>query len=422
LRNRGPLYRLRLYRGSRLKPGPLRGGFTRGLTHLQRLGASARRNDLGWPSWFVRSPYKVGRGMYKLPSIDGVLEIENAVSTATEISEESNMVSLATNSSAAMKTEEVSMASNVIEFPKNVTESYVPAKVSNYVKFGHYGDVKTIKKSGQFYPVFITGLSGNGKTMMIEQVHADLKKELFRVNITIETDEDDLIGHYALIDGKTVWQDGPVVMAMERGATLLLDEVDLASNKIMCLQPVLEGNPLLIKKEGRIVRPKAGFSVMATANTKGKGSEDGRFIGTNILNEAFLERFPITVEQEYPSVSVERKIINKLMFSLGCLDEEFSGKLVDWADLIRKTFYDGGCDEIIATRRLVHIVHAFSIFKDRMKAIAMCVARFDDQTKETFMDLYSKLDEKVSMPSDETEEGEDSESTEKEEEEDFKPW
>ena len=365
-------------------------------------------NKIGWPSWFTSKKYRVSRGEWKLPSINGTLEIENVASTAIEISEKS-------------KTEEVSLATNVIEFPKNVTESYVPAKVGNYVKFGHYNDVKIIKRSGKFYPIFITGLSGNGKTMMIEQVHADLKKELFRVNITIETDEDDLIGHYALIDGKTVWQDGPVVMAMERGATLLLDEVDLASNKIMCLQPVLEGNPLLIKKEGRIVRPKAGFTVMATANTKGKGSEDGRFIGTNILNEAFLERFPITVEQEYPSISVERKIINKLMFSLGCLDEEFSGKLVDWADLIRKTFYDGGCDEIIATRRLVHIVHAFSIFKDRMKAIAMCVARFDDQTKETFMDLYSKLDEKVSMPSDETEESEESESTE-EENEDFKPF
>ena len=358
------------------------------------------------PSFIWKSENKVRRGVFRIPEI-GANVADAKVAFVPMATEEEK---------------EVSLATNVIEFPKNVTESYVPAKVGNYVKFGHYGDVKTIKKSGQFYPVFITGLSGNGKTMMIEQVHADLKKELFRVNITIETDEDDLIGHYALIDGKTVWQDGPVVMAMERGATLLLDEVDLASNKIMCLQPVLEGNPLLIKKEGRIVRPKAGFSVMATANTKGKGSEDGRFIGTNILNEAFLERFPITVEQEYPSVSVEKKIINKLMFSLGCLDEEFSGKLVDWADLIRKTFYDGGCDEIIATRRLVHIVHAFSIFKDRMKAIAMCVARFDDQTKETFMDLYSKLDEKVSMPSDETEEGEDSESTEKEEEEDFKPW
>jgi len=358
------------------------------------------------PSFIWKSENKVRRGVFRIPEI-GANVADAKVAFVPMATEEEK---------------EVSLATNVIEFPKNVTESYVPAKVGNYVKFGHYNDVKTIKKSGQFYPVFITGLSGNGKTMMIEQVHADLKKELFRVNITIETDEDDLIGHYALIDGKTVWQDGPVVMAMERGATLLLDEVDLASNKIMCLQPVLEGNPLLIKKEGRIVRPKAGFSVMATANTKGKGSEDGRFIGTNILNEAFLERFPITVEQEYPSVSVEKKIINKLMFSLGCLDEEFSGKLVDWADLIRKTFYDGGCDEIIATRRLVHIVHAFSIFKDRMKAIAMCVARFDDQTKETFMDLYSKLDEKVSMPSDETEEGEDSESTEKEEEEDFKPW
>ena len=357
------------------------------------------------PSFIWKSENKVRRGVFRIPEI-GANVADAKVAFVPMATEEEK---------------EVSLATNVIEFPKNVTESYVPAKVGNYVKFGHYNDVKTIKKSGQFYPVFITGLSGNGKTMMIEQVHADLKKELFRVNITIETDEDDLIGHYALIDGKTVWQDGPVVMAMERGATLLLDEVDLASNKIMCLQPVLEGNPLLIKKEGRIVRPKAGFTVMATANTKGKGSEDGRFIGTNILNEAFLERFPITVEQEYPSIGVERKIINKLMFSLGCLDEEFSGKLVDWADLIRKTFYDGGCDEIIATRRLVHIVHAFSIFKDRMKAIAMCVARFDDQTKETFMDLYSKLDEKVSMPSDETEEGEDSESTETEEKEDFKP-
>ena len=378
---------------------------------------SKETHNIGWPSWFLRSPYKIGKGMFKLPSPDGILDIEDT----SEISEESSIVSLATNSTAAMKTEEVSMATNVIEFPNTDKESYVPSRVREYVKFGHYGDVKTIKKSGQFYPVFITGLSGNGKTMMIEQVHAELKKELFRVNITIETDEDDLIGHYALVDGKTVWQDGPVTMAMERGATLLLDEVDLASNKIMCLQPVLEGNPLLIKKEGRIVRPKEGFTVMATANTKGKGSEDGRFIGTNILNEAFLERFPITVEQEYPSVSVERKIIIKLMESLGCEDSEFAGKLVDWADLIRKTFYDGGVDEIIATRRLVHIVQAFSIFNNRMKAIAMCVARFDDQTKETFMDLYSKLDDKVSMPSEEGE-SETSESTENEEEEDFRPF
>ncbi len=363
--------------------------------------------------WFlVDVCEKINRGEYRFPSVNG---------TSTETVDESNVVSLATN--VAMKSEEVSMATNVIEFPKTESESYVPSRVKEYVKFGHYGDVKIIKKSGQFYPVFITGLSGNGKTMMIEQVHAELKKELFRVNITIETDEDDLIGHYALVDGKTVWQDGPVTMAMERGATLLLDEVDLASNKIMCLQPVLEGNPLLIKKEGRIVRPKEGFTVMATANTKGKGSEDGRFIGTNILNEAFLERFPITVEQEYPSVSVERKIIIKLMESLGCEDSEFAGKLVDWADLIRKTFYDGGVDEIIATRRLVHIVQAFSIFNNRMKAISMCVARFDDQTKETFMDLYSKLDDKVSMPSEEEEEkSETSESTEKEEEGDYRPF
>jgi len=371
----------------------------------------AKELDVILPRFLLRNNMceKIDRGEYRFPSVNG------ATSVSTE---DANIASLATNVAVA-RTETAEMVSNVVEFPRN-TESYVPSKVNGYVKFGHYADVKTIKKSGNFYPIFITGLSGNGKTMMIEQVHAELKKELFRVNITIETDEDDLIGHYALVDGRTVWQDGPVTLAMERGATLLLDEVDLASNKIMCLQPVLEGNPLLIKKEGRVVRPKSGFTVMATANTKGKGSEDGRFIGTNILNEAFLERFPITLEQEYPSMSVEKKIVTKLMTNLGCLDEEYAGKLVDWADLIRKTFYDGGVDEIIATRRLVHIIHAFSIFKDRMKAIAMCVARFDDQTKETFMDLYSKLDEKVSMPSEETEVSESTETEEKEE--DFSPF
>ena len=359
--------------------------------------SKAKDSGIILPRFLIRNNFseKVGRGEWKFPEVNGTSSASTVVEDAT--------VSLATHATAA-RVESAEMVTNVIEFPKNASESYVPSKVDGYVKFGHYNDVKTIKKSGNFYPIFITGLSGNGKTMMIEQIHAELKKELFRVNITIETDEDDLIGHYALVDGRTVWQDGPVTMAMERGATLLLDEVDLASNKIMCLQPVLEGNPLLIKKEGRIVRPKAGFTVMATANTKGKGSEDGRFIGTNILNEAFLERFPITMEQEYPSISVEKKIVTKLMTNLGCLDEEYAGKLVDWADLIRKTFYDGGVDEIIATRRLVHIVHAFSIFKDRMKAIGMCVARFDDQTKETFMDLYSKLDEKVSMPSNDEEE------------------
>ena len=368
-------------------------------------GEASRQELMDWatncglskyaPSFVWQSENSVRRGVFRIPTIY----------------ESGNLVTLARPMPKAPVVEtpmvESPNISNVIEFPKTETESYVPSKVNGYVKFGHYNDIKTIAKSGQFYPIFITGLSGNGKTMMIEQVHAEIKKELFRVNITIETDEDDMIGHYALVDGRTVWQDGPVTMAMERGATLLLDEVDLASNKIMCLQPVLEGNPLLIKKEGRIVRPAPGFTVMATANTKGKGSEDGRFIGTNILNEAFLERFPVTVEQEYPSVSVEKKIVIKLMENLGCVDEEYAGKLVDWADLIRKTFYDGGVDEIIATRRLVHIVHAFAIFKDRMKAIAMCVARFDDQTKEVFMDLYSKLDEKVSV-----EENSDSEKSE----------
>lgn len=307
----------------------------------------------------------------------------------------------------------MAMPAKVIEMPtkqpapsapvvkQSDTLSFTPEKVANYVRFGHFNDVKMIVSSSMFYPLFITGLSGNGKTMMIEQVHAELKREMIRVNITIETDEDDLIGHYSLVNGETVWQDGPVVIAMQRGATLLLDEIDLASNKIMCLQPVLEGNSLFLKKEGRVIHPQKGFNVIATANTKGKGSDDGRFIGTNILNEAFLERFPITLEQDYPSLSVEKKILNKLLDSLEFADSEFVDRVCDWADLIRKTFYEGGVDEIITTRRLVHICNAYAIFKDRAKAIAVCISRFDDQTKEVFMDLYGKLDETVGHTSEE---------------------
>ena len=286
----------------------------------------------------------------------------------------------------------------------NPTENLVPDKDPLYVPFGNFNDVYSIIKSGRYYPAFITGLSGNGKTFMVEQACAKAKREYFRVNITVETDEDDLLGHYALIDGNTVWQDGPVVKAMERGAILLLDEIDLASSKIMCLQPVLEGKGVFLKKVNRFVSPSVGFNVLATANTKGKGSEDGRFIGTNILNEAFLERFPITVEQEYPSMSVERKILDKVFASLDITAYgDFAEKLVTWADIIRKTFYEGGIDEIIATRRLVHIVNAYAIFGDRKKAIEMCIARFDDDTKTSFLDLYSKCDSEVVVTEESTE-------------------
>jgi len=302
----------------------------------------------------------------------------------------------------------------------NPTESLVPSKDPLYVPFGHFNDIYSIVKSGRYYPAFVTGLSGNGKTFMIEQACAKAKREFFRVNITVETDEDDLLGHYALIDGNTVWQDGPVVKAMERGAVLLLDEIDLASSKIMCLQPVLEGNGVFLKKVNRFVSPSKGFTVLATANTKGKGSEDGRFIGTNILNEAFLERFPITVEQEYPAMSVERKILDKVFASLDVDAGDFSERLVTWADIIRKTFYEGGIDEIIATRRLVHIANAYAIFGDRKKAIELCIARFDEDTKTSFLDLYTKVDEQVSnktedelMPGDNkgTDESDDSDLT-----------
>ena len=356
-------------------------------------------HGLGWPSWFVRPPYRVGRGLFKLP-VEGE-SITPIISKPI------------VNESVVEETEAV-MAYH------NPTESLVPSKDPLYVPFGHFNDIYSIVKSGRYYPAFVTGLSGNGKTFMIEQACAKAKREFFRVNITVETDEDDLLGHYALIDGNTVWQDGPVVKAMERGAVLLLDEIDLASSKIMCLQPVLEGNGVFLKKVNRFVSPSKGFTVLATANTKGKGSEDGRFIGTNILNEAFLERFPITVEQEYPSMSVERKILDKVFASLDVEAGDFSERLVTWADIIRKTFYEGGIDEIIATRRLVHIANAYAIFGDRKKAIELCIARFDEDTKTSFLDLYTKVDEQVSnktedelMPGDNkgTDESDDSDLT-----------
>jgi len=273
-----------------------------------------------------------------------------------------------------------------------IEQNLIPTKDDTFVKFGNFGDLKKIIQSRVFYPTFITGLSGNGKTFSVEQACAQLGRELIRVNITIETDEDDLIGGFRLVDGATVWHNGPVIEALERGAILLLDEIDLASNKILCLQSVLEGNGVFLKKIGRFVRPSAGFNVIATANTKGKGSDDGRFIGTNVLNEAFLERFPVTFEQEYPTVSNEVKILERISQSLNVDDIDFCKRLVDWADIIRKTFYDGGIEEIISTRRLVHIIRAYSIFGNKAKAIEVCVNRFDDETKTAFMELYDKVD------------------------------
>tara|TARA_Y100001963_G_scaffold82499_1_gene114376 strand:- start:118 stop:1266 length:1149 start_codon:yes stop_codon:yes gene_type:complete len=273
--------------------------------------------------------------------------------------------------------------------------SFIPETDSDYVAWGNHRTVEKVVKSKLFYPIFITGLSGNGKTFMTEQICAKLKREMIRVNITIETDEDDLLGGFRLVDGETVFHKGPVVDAMERGAVLLLDEVDLASNKILCLQPVLEGKGVYLKKINQWVTPAEGFTIIATANTKGKGSESGAFIGTNILNEAFLERFAVTIEQEYPTASTEKKILNKVFNTLGVNDLEFAAKLVDWADIIRRTFNDGGIDEVISTRRLVHISKAFSIFGDRLQAIDLCVNRFDDETKSVFKDLYTKIDAEV---------------------------
>jgi len=278
-----------------------------------------------------------------------------------------------------------------------VEQNLIPEKDDTFVNFGNFLDIKKIIKSNLFYPTFITGLSGNGKTFCIEQACSQLKRELIRVNITIETDEDDLIGGFRLVNGETIWHNGPVIEALERGAILLLDEIDLASNKILCLQSILEGKGIFLKKIGKFIAPTEGFQVFATANTKGKGSDDGRFIGTNVLNEAFLERFPVTFEQAYPSPSIEQKILEGVSDSVGVSDNEFCKYLCDWADIIRKTFYDGGIDDVVSTRRLVHIIRAYSIFGDKEKAMKVCINRFDDETKQAFMELYDKVDADFQM-------------------------
>ena len=329
------------------------------------------------PYWFQKA-CKVGYNQFKLPNEE---DYGAPAPTTTETSEEVSAVNL--------------VATNMEK------QNLVPALFEGFVAWGNFGTIEKIVKSGLFYPIFVTGLSGNGKTLMIEQVHAKLHKELIRVNITIETDEDDLLGGFRLVNGETKFVPGPVIEAMERGCTLLLDECDLGSNKLLALQPVLEGKGVFLKKINKWITAKEGFNVMATANTKGKGSEDGRFIGTNILNEAFLERFAITIEQPYATAATEKKIVLGSMKKYNKVDEGFADNLITWADVIRKTFYDGGVDEVISTRRLDHIVKAFAIFGDKMKSLELCVARFDDDTKASFMDLYTKIDAGVNVSGEE---------------------
>ena len=361
-------------------------GGIREITRKQADEVAAKYN-IPRAHWLFNDPeYRAGRGLYKLP--------ESAKSVSKSVSKPAQMVAMQPKAVAPKATVVAMVAPSVVA--TNAEVSLIPEKAVGYVPFGHFADVRSIIKSKKFYPTYITGLSGNGKTMMIEQICAAEKREMVRVNVTIETDEDDLIGGFRLVNGETVWQDGPVITAMSRGAVLLLDEVDLGSNKLMCLQPVLEGKAVYLKKTNRVVHPATGFNVIATANTKGKGSDDGRFIGTNVMNEAFLERFSITMEQEYPASKVETKILSNVLGASGINNPEFVDKLVTWADVIRKSFYEGALSEIISTRRLVHICEAFAIFnQNKMKAIELCLNRFDVDTKNSFLELYKKVDETV---------------------------
>jgi len=330
--------------------------------------------NISQPNWLLNDPVlRYGRGIYWLKSVSRDDKTDNNTENSNNVDEISSI--------------------------QSVDKGFVPTKTKGYVPFGHYKDVYSIIKSELFYPTFITGLSGNGKTLMAKEVCANIGREMFRANITIETDEDDLLGGFRLYKGETIWEDGPVITAMKRGGILLLDEVDLGSNKLMCLQPVLEGQPIFLKKINKIVKPEPGFNIIATANTKGKGSDDGRFIGTNVMNEAFLERFSITLEQDYPPIAVENKILNNVLTNRKVDTNEetllFTEKLVTWAEVIRKSFYEGALNDVITTRRLVHICDAYAIFKNKIKSIELCTNRFDVDTKNAFIDLYKKVDETI---------------------------
>ena len=335
--------------------------------------------DIAHPYWFTNDDEnRVKRGVYKVP-----------------------------NSSMISQPQTISLQAQVIPMAKSVEKSehkiqniqtdldttdLIPKQYKNYVPFGNFDDVYSIVQSMRFFPVFVSGHSGNGKTMSIEQACAKAKRKFVCISMTPETDESDLLGNYVLIDGNMEWRDGPVTTAARQGAVLCIDEIDYGAQNLSSLQRVLEGKPFMLKKKGELISPAPGFTVFATANTKGKGSDDGRYMFTNVLNEAFLERFRTTMEQEFPPVRTERKIIEKELTTVGRADDEFAEKLVTWADVIRKTFMDGGCDEVISTRRLVHIVETFGIFGDKMKAISLCLNRFDDDTKASFLDLYTKVD------------------------------
>ena len=361
---------------------------------LDELTGLCQKHNLNVPQWFTKNPAnRVKRGVYRIVFRADKADADITPTVAPEVAEEEvNVIESVVRPLTSVAPRIQSLVTDL------ESSNLVPKIYPNYIPFGNYEDLTAIIQSGEFYPVFITGHSGNGKSMSIEQICAQLKRKFVCISMTPETDESDLLGNFVLLDNQMVWRDGPVTVAARTGSVLLIDEIDYGAQNLSCLQRVLEGKPFLLKKKNEVVHPFAGFTVIATANTKGKGSEDGRYMFTNILNEAFLERFPITMEQDWAPEAVERKIVKKELTSAGRADDEFAGFLVSWATAIRRTFEEQGCNEVISTRRLVHITRAYGIFGDRMKAISYCLNRFDQETSVAFLDMYTKIDASVLPP------------------------
>ena len=283
----------------------------------------------------------------------------------------------------------------IVIIPKTSTDisGSIPTLKKHYVQWGNYKDVERLLASNKFFALYLTGDSGTGKDIMIEQACAKLGRAMIRVQITRETKEDQLVGSKSLVNGNIVYEDGPIVWAAENGACINLSEISAGdANELLCLQHVLEGDAFFVKSANKWVTPKAGFCVIATDNTKGMGSDSGKFVGTNILNSAFLERFKMTMEQQYPPVKIEREILAKEMLRHKSeVDTKFIEELSDWVAVIRKTYMDEGIDEQITTRRACHIVDVHCNFFPVDKAIQLCTARFDDTTQAAFLTLWEKM-------------------------------
>lgn len=370
--------------------------------------SAARAAGVANPAWLTNDPAnRAGRGYYRIPA-DKIAVAKSLNTTPVAERKPTTAVTVPSASAAPVVAAAAQGTSNsLVDATLSLAAiaecgDCIPQKDALFVAYGHYDTVKRIIGSRRWAPSYVVGPSGCGKTYAYQQACADLKREYYEVQITTETTEDDLLGGFRLVNGETKFIYGPVTLAMMRGGFLVLDEIDQATSKVMCLQQVLNGKPVFLKKINQWVKPAEGFNVGATANTKGNGDDTGRFVGANPLNVAFRDRLSgMCFVADYPTPAVEKKILNKAMAVAGVDDAEFAALLVDWAGMIRKTNREGGLDETMTTRRLVQIAQNLSILGERTLAVELGINIYDEITREAMLSLFQKIDP-ANAPKDDT--------------------